>query len=306
MFWSWGVCRLNTSTIKQQTIMKKPIFTFFTLAFIGLSTANAQVGVGTNTPDASAALEVQSTTQGFLPPRMTETDRQNINNPATGLMIYCTNCGTDGELQVYNGTDWTNIVGGATSTAIVTNPTTGKIWMDRNLGATQVATSSTDIASYGDYYQWGRAADGHQISTSPTTTTLSSTDTPGHGDFITINSVPNDWRNPQNNTLWQGVNAVNNPCPSGYRLPTDLEWDAERLSWSSNNAAGAFASPLKLPVAGNRDHNSGLLGSVGAGGLYWSSTVSSYQSIRLYFDSSTANVGTGLRAYGRSVRCLKN
>jgi len=39
---------------------------------------------------------------------------------------------------------------------------TGKIWMDRNLGASQVATSSTDAAAYGDLYQWGRAADGHE------------------------------------------------------------------------------------------------------------------------------------------------
>jgi hypothetical protein len=37
--------------------------------------------------------------------------------------------------------------------------------MDRNLGASQVATSSTDPASYGDLYQWGRPADGHQIRT---------------------------------------------------------------------------------------------------------------------------------------------
>ena len=44
----------------------------------------------------------------------------------------------------------------------VTNPTTGRVWMDRNLGATQVATSSTDEAGYGDLYQWGRRKDGHQ------------------------------------------------------------------------------------------------------------------------------------------------
>jgi hypothetical protein len=66
----------------------------------------------------------------------------------------------------------------------VTNPTTGKTWMDRNLGASQVATSSTDVNAYGDLYQWGRGADGHQCRTSPTTTFLSSTDQPGHGDFI--------------------------------------------------------------------------------------------------------------------------
>lgn len=48
----------------------------------------------------------------------------------------------------------------------------GLVWMDRNLGATQAATSSTDTAAYGDYYQWGRDSDGHQFATSGTTTTL--------------------------------------------------------------------------------------------------------------------------------------
>ena len=45
---------------------------------------------------------------------------------------------------------------GATTIVDVTNPTTGAIWMDRNLGATQAATSSTDVDAYGDLYQWGR------------------------------------------------------------------------------------------------------------------------------------------------------
>jgi hypothetical protein len=44
---------------------------------------------------------------------------------------------------------------GPTVIVDVTNPATGKIWMDRNLGATQVATSSTDANSFGDLYQWG-------------------------------------------------------------------------------------------------------------------------------------------------------
>jgi hypothetical protein len=51
--------------------------------------------------------------------------------------------------------------GTPTALVDVTNPTTGKIWMDRNLGASQVATSSTHANSYGDLYQWGRRADGH-------------------------------------------------------------------------------------------------------------------------------------------------
>jgi uncharacterized protein (TIGR02145 family) len=196
----------------------------------------------------------------------------------------------------------------AVPTAIVdvTNPTTGKIWMDRNLGASQAATSSTDANSYGDLYQWGRRADGHQCRTSPTTATLSSTDQPAHGDFITVNSGNYDWRSPQNDNLWQGVNGVNNPCPSGYRLPTSAELDAERLSWSQNNSAGAFASPLKLPSAGARNDSSGSLYSVGSYGGYWSGTVNGTLANLLNFESSDALMWSSTRADGLSVRCLKD
>jgi hypothetical protein len=195
---------------------------------------------------------------------------------------------------------------GATAVVDVTNPSTGKIWMDRNLGASQAATSSTDANSYGDLYQWGRRADGHQCRTSPTTATLSSTDQPAHGDFITITSGNNDWRSTQNDNLWQGVNGVNNPCPSGYSLPTYAELDAERLSWSQNNSAGAFASPLKLPVAGGRNLSNGSLYDVGSFGYYWSSTVLGAGAYYLFFGSSNADMGFSSRADGSSVRCLKD
>jgi uncharacterized protein (TIGR02145 family) len=188
----------------------------------------------------------------------------------------------------------------------VFNPATGKTWMDRNLGASRAATSSTDAAAYGDLYQWGRGADGHQLRNSPTTTTLSSQDQPGHGSFILTPILPSDWRSPQNDNLWQGINGVNNPCPSGYRLPTEAELEAERASWSSNNAAGAFASPLKLPVAGDRYDGNGALGNVNTHGSYWSNTVSSTNSQRLGFISSGASIGPGNRGYGLSVRCIKN
>ncbi len=193
-----------------------------------------------------------------------------------------------------------------TAVVDVTNPTTGKIWMDRNLGASQVATSSTDANSYGDLYQWGRFADGHQCRTSVTTTSLSSSDQPVHGNFIIDMSNPWDWRSPQNNNLWQGVNGVNNPCPTGYRLPTEAELNAERQSWGSNNAAGAFASPLKLPLAGLRSLSSGSLYLVGSYGYCWSSTVSSTNSRYLAFSSTDAYMLSSYRAYGLSVRCLKD
>ena len=228
-----------------------------------------------------------------------------------------------GEMQYWNGTAWVTVaagdegqmlsfVGGVpTWTTVVGptdvyNPATSKIWMDRNLGASQVATSSTDAAAYGDLYQWGRATDGHESRTSGTTATLATSDTPGHGNFITTGSSPWDWRSPQNDNLWQGVSGTNNPCPSGYRLPTEAEWNAERTSWSSNNAAGAFTSPLKLPVAGLRLSSNGSLGNVGSFGFYWSSTVAGTLSRGLYFNGSDAYMTSFYRAIGFSVRCLKD
>jgi uncharacterized protein (TIGR02145 family) len=193
-----------------------------------------------------------------------------------------------------------------TSIVDVTNPVTGQTWMDRNLGATRAATSSTDAASYGDLYQWGRRSDGHQLRTSPTTGTLSSSDQPTHGSFILAPNSPYDWRSPQNTNLWQGVNGTNNPCPSGYRLPTEIELNAERLSWSSNNAAGAIASPLKLPMAGRRIYSNGSLFGFGTYGFYWSSTVSRTDSRGLFFSSSNADVYTYYQADGLYVRCLKD
>jgi hypothetical protein len=79
---------------------------FFTLLATVLLTATtyAQVGVGTTTPDASSALDITSTTKGLLIPRMTETQRDAISSPATGLMIYQTD-GTVG-FYYYNGTQW--------------------------------------------------------------------------------------------------------------------------------------------------------------------------------------------------------
>ena len=64
----------------------------------------AQVGINTNNPDASSALEIESTTGGILIPRLTETQRDAITSAATGLMIYQTD-GTAG-FYYYNGSSW--------------------------------------------------------------------------------------------------------------------------------------------------------------------------------------------------------
>jgi uncharacterized protein (TIGR02145 family) len=194
-----------------------------------------------------------------------------------------------------------------TPTAVieVVNPATGRTWMDRNLGATRVAISSTDAEGYGDLYQWGRRADGHQCRNSATTATLSNIDQPAHGNFI-VSPITTDWRSPENTALWQGVNGVNNPCPVGFRLPSSAELIDERMTWSNFNAAGAIGSPLKMPMAGYRSNSDGLMVDIGTYSIYWSSTINSGKSQSLDFGNSSAILGINNRAYGFSVRCIKN
>jgi hypothetical protein len=64
-------------------------------------TAAGSLSVGVNTPNASALLDLTSTTKGFLPPRMTATQAAAIATPAEGLMVYVTNTG-----GVFTGKGW--------------------------------------------------------------------------------------------------------------------------------------------------------------------------------------------------------
>ena len=186
----------------------------------------------------------------------------------------------------------------AVNPADVTGPD-GNTWFDRNLGAFQVATSGTDTAAYGNLYQWGRGTDGHEARNSSTTTTTSAGNAPGHGDFI-IHST--DWRTTQNDDLWQGVNGTNNPCPTGYRLPTE----AESTGLGITNSETAFSSSLKLPLTGFRRDTNATLYNVGTNGHFWSSTISGTSARAIRFYSGFVGMKTYTRSSGYPVRCLKD
>jgi uncharacterized protein (TIGR02145 family) len=207
------------------------------------------------------------------------------------------------------GTSYGTQISFTTTEPIYTVTTsTGRIWMDRNLGATRVPTSQIDAQGYGDLYQWGRGKDGHQLRTSTTTSNQSTSDIVGNALFITTpgNTIYSDWRTPQNDNLWQGVNGINNPCPAGFRIPTQAEWEAEIQTWSSKNSTSAFASPLKLPPAGNRQYN-GVLSTDNVSAYYWTSTISQTQVFSMNFTSSGAYITNAYpRVNGYSCRCIKN
>jgi hypothetical protein len=89
----------------------RKIFTFLAAVLLTAST-NAQVGIGTTTPDASSALDLTSITKGFLIPRMTNQQRIDIETPAEGLMVYVTGVGdVVGSFMYYDGISWKDATG---------------------------------------------------------------------------------------------------------------------------------------------------------------------------------------------------
>jgi uncharacterized protein (TIGR02145 family) len=220
-------------------------------------------------------------------------------------------CGTSTVTFTYNGA---SVTYGTLSSSVNGGP----CFMDRNLGASQEAGNSTDYLAYGDLFQWGRADDGHQVinwtSSSASdgaeqtneSTGPSSSPSPG-STFLLSGSVTAyryNWYNGSNpNYLWlvDGT-GVNNPCPSGWRVPTESEWLAE----SSASATGfSKYGHLKLPMAGRRLNTTGSLSSVGASGRYWSSTHNSYK-YSLFLDINYVTTWMHDKNYGYSVRCLKD
>ena len=125
------------------------------LGILNNVTVNGKVVAGaTSETSSSAILEANSTTQGFLPPRMTLAQRIAITNPAQGLIIYCTNCGSNGEPEYYNGTSWLNLAGNAAAKAIPTiNITVGNYTYTAGTSqgpnySTNTGTGSTYAYSY--------------------------------------------------------------------------------------------------------------------------------------------------------------
>jgi uncharacterized protein (TIGR02145 family) len=100
--------------------MKKYINLVLTILVLTTSNyvvAQSVLKIGTNstTINPSAVLEVESTTKGLLPSRMTQCQKASIPSPTAGLWVWCTDCGNKGELQVYNGTTWQKVAGGSPS-----------------------------------------------------------------------------------------------------------------------------------------------------------------------------------------------
>jgi uncharacterized protein (TIGR02145 family) len=201
----------------------------------------------------------------------------------------------------------------------VTSPYTGKVWMDRNLGATQVATGVNDVASYGDLYQWGRAKDGGQLRTAPQVATKLTDISSRSTNSISAQPWTSqaNW-NSQTGGVWDVKpwnntdGGVNNPCPTGFRVPSDSEWTAELNGMTGAGLAttttGVFNSFLKIPQAGVIE-GSGFSGTViTTKSVYWTTDrLDGYSSREIRFSpSQNAERNANWYSFRYSVRCIAN
>ena len=274
----------------------KTIKIFF-LAFLLFATGitNAQVGIGTATPAPSAELDVSSTTKGFLPPRMTAEERNGIVNPVPGLMIWCTNCGSSGETEVFNGTVWVNMAGDHVAI---------QDWMPKNLDVSTYR-DGTPIPEVKDKKAWAALTTGAwcYYNNDPATGEV-------YGKLYN----------------WYAVNDPRGLAPAGWYLPMERDWknlisflggdavagskmkEAGIVHWDTANGGANNSSGFTALGAGFRQGPDGTFMNLRSDANFWSGSEyntgnARYRNLLAYADfiQTSANYKTS----GYSVRCLR-
>jgi hypothetical protein len=197
----------------------------------------------------------------------------------------------------------------------VVSPNTGRAWLDRNLGASRVCQSYDDVQCYGDYYQWGREADGHEKIDHDTTAELSaSLSNVGHSDFIIGNNTYADWTasgvdddGSKRASRW-GAADGSSICPIGYRAPNldELFDEIVLVDDEYKNRIDAFNSFLRLPSSG-RYWLDGQPNGMGESISLWSVTPNDKGGSRgIYLYDNSSGWSEYSRTGGKAVRCIKN
>lgn len=279
----------------------KKIYLLF-VVFLYIKVSQAQnVGIGTFTPNA--AFEVKSTTNGFLPPRLTIAQRSAITNPALGLVIFCSECD---ELEVYNGTVWKNM-GGTAACVLSTLPyikICEQIWMPKNLDVDKYRNGEV-IPQVTDPSVWASLTTGAWCWYNNDSATYAAT----YGKLYN----------------WYAVNDTRGLAPSGWHVPSDAEWltlstclggdlyaggrmkEAGTTHWLSPNTDADNSSGFTGLPGGMRSYT-GSFGFIGSLGYWWSSIgyiTGNAWNLYLYNIYAFANNYKNDQKTGFSVRCIR-
>ena len=271
------------------------------LIFCSLFSYSQNVGIGTNTPDSSAALEIKSSSQGFLPPRMTTTQRNAVANPAVGLQIY--NITTDC-LEIFAKGRWQNIYCATaaptpvnTDTTIITDidgnayPTVkicNQIWTAKNLNVSHYRNGDI-IPQITDTAQWASLTTGAWCWYNNDSATYGTT----YGKLYN----------------WYAVNDSRGLAPEGWHVPSDGEWtiletclggaaiaggklkERDTIHWINPNT-GASDSIGFIGLPGGGCTTDGRFLQIGTNTHWWSSTSSNAPSSQSSWKRGIVNFRT--------------
>ena len=277
----------------------RKVFTILAFLAITITSIAQTVGIGTATPATSAQLDVSSTTKGFLPPRMTTTERNAITTPATGLVIFNT---TTNSLEIRNSAAWVSLSPAADALPTIQIGT--QKWMSKNL----------DVAFY-------RNGDPIPQVTDPTAWAGLTT-----GAWCFYNNDPIQGIKYGKIYNWYAVNDPRGLAPQGWHIPSDAEWttlgntlggnsvaggkmkEPGTFNWTAPNTGADISSGFAGLPGGFRDDD-GTFGNIGDGGYWWSTTGNGaeFAWLRILFYANGNLESSNLFKHnGFSVRCLRD
>jgi hypothetical protein len=179
---------------------------------------------------------------------------------------------------------------------------TGKVWLDRNMGAGAACTPSGSSECWGDYYQWGRSADGHESQDSTMSNQRIAFNTLSD-KFI---NATDDWATGDDGggarqSMWFDGSGVN-ICPVGYNVPTQEELGAEFALRDD-----AFLQSFPLSGIRNYDWQMGNVGNSGSWGYVWSREQDDGNDAKsiVFNYSKSAMEYLFHRNKGMGVRCVR-
>ncbi|QKJ22723.1 Ig-like domain-containing protein [Poseidonibacter lekithochrous] len=181
----------------------------------------------------------------------------------------------------------------------ITSPKTGKVWLDRNLGALKVCEDLNDNCN-GDYFQWGRKANGHEKINAITSNIKLADDVQNNASFITSND--NRWSTKTDETLWN-TDGANNVCPTGFIVPSSNDLENELEGFTRTNLFDNF---LKISNNGRKHKNASMDGN--SYSYFWTNTTTAsnfgnakamkIQTLNAVIEDEALNSGL-------AIRCIK-
>ena len=282
--------------------MKKTLILLAIFTSIVATAQSVGINADGSAANASAMLDVSSTTKGFLPPRMTTTERDLIASPATGLVLFNT---TTNGLEIKSCTGWTSLTTPSTKAVFLPTIVIGtQQWMEKNLDVVTYRNGDI-IPQVTDATAWAGLTTGAWCY---------------YNNDLENGAIYGKLYN------WFAVNDSRGLAPKGWHVATDVEWTilTDKLGgasvaggkmksvgttrWTTSDTSATNESGFTGLPGGSRNY-SGTFNGVGNYGFWWSSAQNgtTYAWYRvLVYSNGGASLSYDYKKDGFSVRCLRD